>query len=341
MKPRKIVFLVVFFTFGPLVLAQGDKATVVGTVTDASGAVLPGAEVVLTRVSTNEPFSTITSDTGDYAIRGMVPDIYQLKVSMAGFKTEVRSGLRLEIGRTYRMDVPLAVGAPSEQVTVQSSAPILKTEAPDLGQVIDNQKINSLPLNQRDVFGTLGSLTPGVQPTRGTDSGGSGLAFNVKGLRQSDNYGMIDGSMISETNGGLEFFINPDAVQEFEIKTGLYGAEYGIKPGGQFSLVTKSGTNDLHGAAYWLHRNDNLDARNFFDQGDRPEFKRNQYGAVAGGPIFLPKLYNGHDKAWWFFAYSGESIRRLESLTGNVPTPDEKAGRFASTITDPLTGCRW
>ena len=230
------------------------------------------------------------------------------------------------MGRTYRQDFKLDVGAPTEQVEVRAESPILKTEAAELGQVIDNQKINSLPLNQRDVFGTLGSLTPGVQPTRGTDAGGSGVQFNVKGMRQSDNYGMIDGSMVSETNGSLQFFINPDAVQEFEVKTGLYGAEYGIKPGGQFSLITKSGTNDLHGTAYWLLRNDNLDARNFFDPGPRPEFKRNQYGAVAGGPIVFPKLFDGKDKAWWFFAYSGESVRRLLSLTGNVPTDGQEGG---------------
>ena len=132
--------------------------------------------------------------------------------------------------------------------------------------------------------------------------------FNVKGQRRSDNLAMIDGSMVSETNGGLQFLINPEAVQEFEVKTGLYGAEYGIKPGGQFSLVTKSGTNDLHGTLFWFHRNDNLDARNFFDPGRRPEFKRNQFGAVAGGPLYLPGLFRGRDRAWWFGSYSGSGF---------------------------------
>jgi hypothetical protein len=336
-RKQPILLLAIMLGFAAWAGAQGDKATVVGTVTDSSGAVLPGAEVSLTRVSTNEVVTTIATETGDFAIRGLVPDVYQLKVTMTGFKTELRTGQKLEVGRTYRMDTKMTVGAPSEQVEVTSVAPILKTEAPELGQVIDNQKIISIPLNNRDVFGILGSLTPGVQPTRGATDGG-GVQFNVKGMRQSDNYGMIDGSMVSETNGSLQFFVNPDTVQEFEVKTGLYGAEYGIKPGGQFSLVTKSGTNDLHGTAYWLHRNDNLDARNFFDPGPRPEFKRNQFGAVAGGPIYLPKLLNGKDKAWWFVGFSRESVRRFVSNTGNVPTADEKAGRFATAITDPSTG---
>src|SRR5262249_21219514 len=139
-------------------------------------------------------------------------------------------------------------------------------------------------------------------------------------------------------NGQLTLLVSPDAVQEFEVKTGLYGAELGLRPGGQFSVITKSGTNALHGTFYEFHRNDNLDARNFFDQGPRPEFKRNQFGAVIGGPIVIPHLYDGRDKAWFFFSYAGERTRQFLSLTGVVPTPDEKQGRFASTIIDPLTG---
>ena len=195
-------------------------------------------------------------------------------------RSELRSGLKLDLGQTYRIDTQLSVGEVAEVVEVQAMAPILKTETPELGQVIDNKKIKSLPLNARDVFGALGSLTPGIQPTRSGLTLGGGVQFNVKGLRQSDNNGMLDGTMISETNGSLQFFVNPDAVQEFEVKSGLYGAEYGIKPGGQFSAVTKSGTNDLHGTLFYLHRNDNLDARSFF-QADKTEFKRRRRGGCT------------------------------------------------------------
>ena len=323
-------------SFG-IALGQGDKATVVGTVTDQSGGVIPGVEVSLTRASTNEVFTGLTTETGDFAIRGVIPDVYQMRVSLPGFKTEVRSGLKLGVGGTYRMDTQLSVGEVAQVVEVESTTPILKTEAPELGQVIDNKKIVSIPLNQRDVFGVLGALTPGVQPQRDSFTG-SGVQYNVKGMRRTDNFAMLDGTMISETNGSLQFFVNPDAVQEFEIKSGLYGAEYGVKPGGQFSAITKSGTNDLHGTLFWYHRNDNLDARNFFDPGPRPEFKRNQFGAVVGGPMVIPGLLDGKDKAWWFFAYSGERIRRFLSLTGNVPTAEERNGIFSEEIIDPQTG---
>ena len=320
-----------------LSLAQGDKVTVVGTITDSTGAVVPGTEVSLIRLATNESLTAVTSDTGDFVFTAVVPDVYDFGVSLTGFKSYKRAGQKLDVGQTYRMDAQLEVGEVSETIQVMAATPILKTEGPELGQVIHNEKVDSLPLNDRDVFGAFGALVPGVQPTRENITG-AGLSFNVKGQRLSDNLAMIDGSMVSELNGAVSFFINPDSVQEFEVKTGLYGAEYGVKSGGQFSLVTKSGTNDLHGTLFWFHRNDNLDARNFFDPGPRPEFKRNQFGAVAGGPLYLPGLFQGKDKAWWFGSYSGQRIRRFLSLTGNVPTAEERAGRFSQTILDPLTG---
>jgi hypothetical protein len=228
-------------------------------------------------------------------------------------------------------------------VEVKATAPILQTETPEVSQVFDHSKIIGLPLNSRDVVGTLGVLTAGVAPARRTIGGrrgdrGRGALQNVRGLRQQDNIVLVDGTIMTEGNGQLTFLPDPDAVQEFEIKTTLYGAEYGVRPGGQVSLVTKSGTNQPHGTGYWLHRNDNLDARNFFDQGPRPEYKRNQFGTTFGGPIHFPGLFNGRDRAWFFFSYSGERVRRFRSLTGNVPTEDQRQGRFTTAVTDPLTG---
>ena len=248
----------------------------------------------------------------------------------------------VEVGRTYRIDFQLTVGQIADRVEITSEAPILKTETPEFSQVIDNTKISGLPLNSRDVIYTLAALTPGMAPARRSlgnpQSFNSGSHFNVRGNRPTDNVVLLDGGLLSFGNGQLTLLVSPDAVQEFEVKTGLYGAELGLRPGGQFSVVTKSGTNALHGTFYEFHRNDNLDARNFFDPGPRPEFKRNQFGAVIGGPIYLPHLWDGRDKAWFFFSYAGERTRQLISLTGNVPTADEKQGRFAETIVDPLTG---
>ena len=332
-----LALLLVGLSFG-LALGQGDRATVVGTVSDSTGAVIPGAEVYMTQVATNDVHSSLTSDTGQYAISALTADVYELRVTMPGFKTEVQTGLKVDVGQVYRIDIELSVGEVAEVVEVASTAPILKTETAEFGQVIDNKKIINIPLNQRDVFGVLGGLTPGVQPLRNVGGVTSGVAFNVRGMRRADNNATLDGSQMSETNGSLQFFANPDAIQEFEVKSGLYGAEYGIKPGGQFSAITKSGSNELHGTIFWFHRNDNLDARNFFDTGPKNEFKRNQFGAVAGGPVMFPGLYDGRDQSWWFFAYSGERIRQFRSLTALVPTVAERGGVFSSTIMDPLTG---
>ena len=331
-----VSILIMGLSFG-LSLAQGDKAVLVGTVTDATDSLIPGADVLLRRLSTNDELTALTGESGDFALTGLVPDVYQLRVSMAGFRSELRTRLKLDVGRTHRLNVQLSIGEISETVEVAVSTIALDTETPELGQVIDSQKIVRVPLDLRDVIGVLGALTPGVQPTRTAYHRGRGMSFNVKGMRRSDNYAMLDGSQVSETNGDLQFFVNPDAVQEFEIKTGLYGAEYGVKAGGQFSLVSKSGTNQLHGTLFWFHRNDNLDARNFFDPGPRPEFKRNHFGAVGGGPVYLPGIFDGTDKAWWFLSYNGRRIRRFQSMRGNVPTAEEKSGNFLETIVDPLT----
>ena len=319
-------------------LAQGHKVTVVGAVTDATGAVIAGVQVRLTRADTNDSFETQTNEKGHYAIPGLAVGRYQLEASKIGFKTERRSDLRLHLGQTYRYDLRLSVGEMVQVVDVPSITPLLKTETAELGQVIINKPITRLPLNGRNLF-DLGPVTPGIQRTRSAVSPILNLInYNVRGMRQSDNYAMLDGGQVSQTAGAVQFFVNPDAIEEFEVKSGLYGAEYGIKSGGQFNVITKSGTNRLHGTFHWFHRNDNLDARNFFDPGPRPEFKLNNFGAVAGGPIYLPQLFDGKDRAWWFLSYSGERVRQLQSLTGITPTAEQKSGQFAGPITDPATG---
>lgn len=328
--------VLIFSAFVAPALGQIGTAALVGRVSDTSGAVISGAEVQVSRLATNEVFRTTTTTTGDYTLASLPVGAYELRVSVQGFKSEVRTGIVLEIGQTYRIDTALGVGSITETVDVQSTAPILKTESPVFGQVIDNSKINNLPLNSRDVLGTLSILTPGAAPARNNRLGG-GLDVNVRGQRRSDNVLMVDGTLMSQGNAATTFNLNPDAVQEFEVKTGLYGAEYGIKPGGQFSLITKSGTNQFHGTAFEFLRNNKLDARNFFDLGPRSKFRRNQFGGVLGGPVLVPKIVNGKDRIWFFFAYGGERVRQASPLSTNVPTPDEKTGRFSRTVIDPLT----
>lgn len=324
-------------------LAQINRATAVGRVTDSSGAVIAGAEVQMRRIATNEVFKTETTSSGDYTIVNLPVGEFEIKASMQGFKSEVRSRIELEIGSTNRFDFALTVGSIAESIEVTSQAAVLRTESPEMGQVIGNKTMTGLALNSRD-FLSLARLIPGVVPSRGStgDGGRDSAGFSVEGRRRSDNIVYVDGSIMSDGNGSTTFFPNIDALQEMELKTGLYSAEFGVRPGGQFSTVTKSGTNKLHGTAFWFHRNDGskdfrLSARNYFDPGPKPEYKRNQFGGVISGPLFLPKLYNGKDRAWFMVANQGERERRFTNLRGLMPTVDEKAGRFAVAIRDPFT----
>ncbi len=323
--------------FLPIVSAQINRATVVGRISDPSGAVVPGATIELVRVEANEKFSTHSTDTGDYAIPNVPEGTYDIRASADGFTTERRTGVKIEIGSTARFDFHLKVGSASTVISVEGAAALLRTDKPETGQVVGNRELVNLPNNSRD-FLNMATLVAGVAPSRGSLGDGSldSKGFNVQGSRRSDNVIYLDGSQISQGNGGTTFFPNIEALEEVEIKTSLYSAEYGIKPGGQISSVTKSGTNALHGTFYEFHMNDNFGARNFFDLVNRPESKRHNFGAVVSGPVLIPKLFNGRDRLWFVFAYQGLRSGSYSSLKGLVPTDAERQGQFSSTIVDPL-----
>ncbi|MEO7653036.1 MAG: TonB-dependent receptor, partial [Bryobacteraceae bacterium] len=297
--------------------------------------------VSLRKIATNETFTATTNASGDYRVFPLPLGEYELRASFSGFKTEVRSGIVLAVGRIERVDFALSLGETTQTVEITSRVSLLNTESAGMGQVIDHEKLVGLPVNNRD-FATLAALSPGVVSPRGTIYGngvasGTATGILVRGMSRADNVYHLDGSMISEGNGATTFRPNLDALQEFEVKTGLYGAEYGVRPGGQIIAVTKSGTNQLHGNAFWFSRNQALDARNFF-QRTKTDFKRQQLGATIGGPITIPKVVNGKDRAWFFFAFQDEIIRSFVPLTGIVPTAAQKTGQFTTAIRDPLTG---
>ena len=244
----------------------------------------------------------------------------------------LRVGVQLLVGQVLREDFVLIPGDENE-VRVQESGWVPSgSDRDDRGLVIDREKLETLPVASRDI-GQLVDMAPGASRT----SSGRRRGVKVMGMRRRDNLLYIDGTLFTHGDGGTTFQASTDALQEFDIKSGLYSAEYGIRPGAQIVAVTKSGTNAYHGSLYWFHRNDNLDARNFFEQ-EKKEFKRNQMGATLGGPILLPGVFKGTDHAWFFFSHQYRSIRETKPLTGVVPTRDEKKGLFSSPIPDPSTG---
>jgi outer membrane receptor protein involved in Fe transport len=316
-----------------------------GIVTDESGAVMPGVTVEATNVGTNQTRAAVTGADGFYSIPLVPPGQYSLKGTLQGFKTFLREGVTVTVESTARVDMKLAVGGLEETISVTADAPLVETSNATLGIVVDEKKIVELPLNGRN-FTQLGTLLPGVvAPPSGLGGaegnatpGGFGAVtagFSVNGMRNQSNNFLLDGASNNDTfNTGFVLRPPPDAIQEFKILTHSYGAEYGRSAGSVINVVTKSGTNDLHGSAWIFNRDDALQARNFFAAAnqDKPKLKQNQFGGALGGPIVRNRLFG-------FGYYEGH--RNTTGTTHNIVvlSDAQRQGNFGSTtIRDPLTG---
>lgn len=328
----------------PSLLAQAT-GTITGVITDEQGGVVPGVAVEVTNTATNQTRTATTGADGFYTVPLLQPGPYSVKATLQGFKTMVRDGITVAVGSTSRVDVRLGVGALEESIRVTSEAPLVETSSASLGTVIDEKKIVELPLNGRN-FTQLGTLIPGViapPPGLGGQAGdatpgGFGVGttgFSVNGMRNQSNNFLLDGASNNDTfNTGFVLRPPPDAIQEFKIQTHSYSAEYGRNAGSVVNVVTKAGTNDLHGAAWEFNRDDALQARNFFAAADqaKPKLEQNQFGGSLGGPIV-------RDKVFAFGYYEGYRQTRGNTTNVLVLTEAQRAGNFGSTtIRDPQTG---
>ncbi|MGH9752433.1 MAG: carboxypeptidase regulatory-like domain-containing protein [Blastocatellia bacterium] len=328
--------LIAVSTFSIIASAQGIRATVTGRVTDASGAVVPKARITITNIGTNETRTVETSDEGDYTVPQIPPGDYSLTVEQAGFKKTVRR-FTLETGQEARLDVALQAGAVTEQVEITAVTPVVSSEDAALGNVVDQKKIVELPLNGRDYL-QLAQLQPNVfAPAQNSTLGFRG-GFNVAGNSEIANNYLLDGiDNNDETTNQPSHRPILDAVREFKVLTGTYGADYGRQAGGQIIVTTKSGSNDFHGSAFEFHRNSVFDARNFFarsclktdESGNctnyKPSFRRNQFGGVFGGPI-------RKDRTFFFAGYEGQRRGQQEAGLASVPTLAMREGNFSSLL---------
>ncbi len=330
--------------FLPLrVTAQlASTTSLVGTVTDSSGAAVANAKVVAVNSGTRYSYHGISNGQGDYSFLFVHEGTYEITASANGFATTTHSSVVILNNQTVRVNFALPVGAESQTVTVTDTPPPISTDDPSLSQTIDNQQASTLPLNGRDPL-KLGITTPGVVlGLKSNIPSAPGEDFIGAGAREVSNDISLDGvSIMDNLITNVNFKPSLDAVDEVQIETGTYPAQYGGYLGVHMNMTTKSGTNELHGTAFEYVRNDLFDGRNFFQAASTAKipYRRNQFGAELGGPVMIPKLYSGKDKTFFMVDYEG--LRQVESIPtlGTVLTNRMRAGDFSelsTPISDPL-----
>jgi hypothetical protein len=326
--------------------AQSTDAVIVGIVSDGTGAAAVGAAITAVNDATGVSREGLTNETGAYRIGPLVPGTYTLTTKLNGFKTKVQKEVSLQTGAVLKIDFALEVGSVSESIEVTGAAPMLQTQETSVGGVITTSQLQRIPVNGRN-YTRLLVLMPGTSDVRRSQGRGdlSGTQMvSVNGQRTQDNNYTMDG-----VDNNMMFMNSPggsppmDAIQEFRVATGN-SAEYGRSAGANVNVSIKSGTRDLHGSAYWFVRNDKFDANEFFanrqGRGKVP-FRQNQYGIAIGGPVVIPKVYQGREKTFWFLGWEGFRMRRGQTAQTTVPTAEMRNGDFSGigrNIYDPLTG---
>ena len=315
-----------------------DTGSILGTVKDTSGAVIPGAKVTLINDDTGQTLTTLTSSSGEFVFSPLKVGHYSVSASFTGFQRVEHSSSSLDVQQHLVADFVLPPGQMNETVTVTGELPALQTQDASVGQVVNAQTVNDLPLNGRN-FTFLAQLSAGVtqgqQDTRGLGASGS---FAANGLRPAQNNYLLDGidnnSNLVDFLNGTAYAVRPpvDAIQEFKVQTNNYSAEMGRSAGAVLNATIKSGTNEFHGNAWEFLRNDKLDAANFFENSGgipKGEYRQNQFGFTFGGPIRKNKLF-------FFGDYEGTRIRQGQNSVNTVPTALE-AGSGYTNLSELLT----
>ena len=337
---RKFQSAIVFLASIASLFAQQPQASVVGRIADPTGAVVVGVRIKLTNLDTNIVHAGSTGAAGDFTVPFLPPGRYMMEAAHPGFNTYRHSEFTLSVDQVLRLNVALAVGSATETITVNDTPPALNTESGARGEVTTNKEISQMPLDGRN-FADLAYLTGGVIPK---GDGGDG-AYAVNGAR-ADNFGfVIDGvENTQKRNTGAMISPSIESVQEFKLITSGFSAEYGKYAGGVLSVISKSGTNRFRGTAYEFMRNDVFDARGYFDV-NKSKLRRNQFGVTVGGPIFIPKLYDGRNRTFFMFTWDKLKVINGKTQRGITPTPEMLSGDFSKAtdafgkripVNDPL-----
>jgi hypothetical protein len=335
---RTVYFAILSIAAANLAHAQG-LGQFVGIVTDPSGSAIPSAKITAVEVGTTFARTVTTNSEGYFVIPSLRPSVYDLEVEASGFRSYHQEGVTLGADQKATVNIRLEVGAVTETVKVTGSAVQVDTSTSTMKQIVDQRQIIELPLNGRNAA-QLTLLVPGAvdSPNGGADQGQTktfpgAVTYSTNGSRQNSiNYQLDGGNNVDEYTNVNAPFPFPDALQEFSVQTSNYSAEYGQNAGGVVNIITKSGTNDLHGDVFEFVRNAEFNARPFFSKG-RDQLKRNQFGGVVGGPIVIPKVYDGRNRTFFFFGYQGTRLRNTSSSsTAVVPTAANLAGDYSALL---------
>jgi hypothetical protein len=350
---------------GAVALGQSVHGTLAGVVSDSTGAVIPGAKVSIVNSETAAAYSMMTTSAGVYHFEDVSLGKYTITVSATGFKTSITKEVLVQIGTVSAVDVTLEPGAVSDQVTVTSEGPTLETESSDVGGVVTEKQIVDLPL----ALGGVGAMRANeafifLQPaTTGPGAANSNNGIFLSKVAGGQNYGnevLIDGASQQRSENGSSYdeeAPSVEALAEFKVTTSLPAAEYGRTTGGVENFVTKSGGNEFHGTGYDIYRDTSLDANSFFNKGWRafyctgandtadcraryavPTDHKNDFGGTLGGPVRIPKLYNGRDKSFFFFSWEQLKFATGGTTTVTVPTAAERSGDFSDRLTNNKVG---
>ena len=357
---RTLRLLLLMLCVTTFAIAQSTDATISGLVVDPSGRVVPNAEIEILNEATGVLYANRTNGTGIYTVSLLPPGQYRVQVSKVGFKTLIKPGIVLNVQSAVALNFTLPVGATSESVTVEAGSSILNTTDATVGTVVDRKFVANIPLNGRS-FQDLISMTPGVvtQSPQSVSSLGFNGDFSVNGQRTESNNYMVDGvsgnvgagngfgQAQNGTGGALggstalgttQSLVSVDALQEFRVQSSTYSAEYGHSPGGQFSLLTRSGTNSLHGSVFDYLRNNFFDANDWFNDyygKPTPALRQSDFGGTVGGPIWIPRLYDGRNRTFFFVSYEGLRLTQPTAATIQY-VPDLSMRQQASSVLQPI-----
>lgn len=345
---RRFLTVAVFVALAATIaVAQSDRGTLAGTILDNSGAVVANANITITGVDTGTTYTAVSSSAGAYRVQDMRLGRYNVSVTATGFKKADRTNVLIQVNTVSALDITLDVGNATETVTVSADAPTLQTESSDIGTVVTTKQIQDLPLA---LFSTGQSflrspetfvfLTPGTAgPGTNSDHGNSGI-FESK-LGGGQNFAtevILDGVSTQRADSGSAFdqtAPSVEALNEFKVLTSTIPAEFGRTSGGVESFAIKSGTNSFHGTAFELYRNDKLDANswvNNFNGADKPRDHQHDFGGSLGGPVWIPKLYDGRNKAFFFFSWEQYRNNQGVAQVTTVPTEAMRGGNFSALL---------